>query len=89
MSIAKPYFASPLQPATPGAEPEPPSGCYATDNPHTIRKVLHEFISTKKNLNLPTFISDESNVSRNASNDIAEAFNEHFSDIGDEHGAKI
>ena len=27
---AKPHFAALLQPAAPGAEPESPSGCYAT-----------------------------------------------------------
>ena len=27
---AKPHFAAPLQSAAPGAEPEPPSGSYAT-----------------------------------------------------------
>ena len=27
---AKPQFAAPLQPSTPGAEPEPPNGCNAT-----------------------------------------------------------
>ena len=27
---AKSHFAAPLQPSAPGAEPEPPSGCYAT-----------------------------------------------------------
>ena len=27
---AKPHFAAPVQPAAPGAESEPPSGCYAT-----------------------------------------------------------
>ena len=31
MCTAKSHFAAPLQPAAPGAEPEPPSGCYATD----------------------------------------------------------
>ena len=32
-------------------------------NPRTTWQVLHEFISTKKNLNLLTFLKDESNVS--------------------------
>ena len=43
----------------------------------------------KKNLNLPTFIRDESNVSLHDPKHIAEAFNEHFSDIGDKLAAKI
>ena len=51
--------------------------------------MLREFISTKKNLNLPTFIRDESNVSLNDPKYIAEAFNEYFSDIGNKLGAKI
>ena len=36
-----------------------------------------------------TFIRDESNVSLNDPKLIAEAFNEHFSDIGDKLAAKI
>ena len=58
-------------------------------NPRTTWQVLREYISTKKNLNLPTFIRDESNVSLNDPKLIAEAFNEHFSDIGDKLAAKI
>ena len=58
-------------------------------NSRTSWQVLREFISTKKNLNLPTFIRDESNVSLNDPKLIAEAFNEHFSDIGDKLAAKI
>ena len=58
-------------------------------NPRTTWQVLREFISTKKNLNLPTFIRDESNASLNDPKLIAEAFNEHFSDIGDKLAAKI
>ena len=50
---------------------------------------MREFISTKKNLNFPTFIRDKSNVSLNDPKLIAEAFNEHFSDIGDKLAAKI
>ena len=50
-------------------------------NPHTTWQVLREFISTKKDLNLPTFINDESNVFVNATKDIAEAFNEQFLDL--------
>ena len=45
-------------------------------------------MSTKKNPNLPTFIRDGSNVSLNDPKLIAEAFNEHFSDIGDKLAAK-
>ena len=40
-------------------------------------------------MNLSTFVRDESNVSLNAPMHIAEAFNEHFSDIGDKLAAKI
>ena len=58
-------------------------------NPRTTWQVMREFISTKKNLNLPTFIRDESNVSLNDPKLIAEVFNEHFSDIGDKLAAKI
>ena len=58
-------------------------------NSRTTWQVLREFISTKKNLNLPTFIRDESNVSLNDPKLIAEAFNKHFSDIGDKLAAKI
>ena len=58
-------------------------------NTRTTWQVLCEFNSTKKNLNLPTLIRDESNVSLNDPKHIAEAFNEHFSDIGHKLAAKI
>ena len=50
---------------------------------------MFEFISTKKNLNLPTFFSAESIISLNALKDIAEALNKLFSDSRNKLAAKI
>ena len=50
---------------------------------------MSSFQQKKTKLNLPTFIRDKSNVLLNDPKHIAEAFNEHFSDIGDKLAAKI
>ena len=71
----------------PGRQCPPPPPVPPPPTP-MIWQVLWEFISTIKNL--PTFIKDESNVSLNAAKKhIAEAFNEHFSNIGDNLLQKI
>ena len=49
---AKPHFATLLQPGAPGAEPEPPSGCYAT--------VFRLALKCKKNFKIQILENDRS-----------------------------